>query len=90
VFRFYFENRRKNKTNVDIHTVYKQLTEGNLRMELFSVANEEVLCIDKFIGDENCGLLCSKFRNGDGGFDSARRLILRGNCLGNELSFKYT
>ena len=53
--------------------------------DLFRVSNEEILCDDKFIGDESCSELCIRLSQKESTslHDSHRvkRLILRGNCL---------
>lgn len=47
-----------------------------------SPSYDEILCIDKFIGDENCNLLCEKILSIDSIYSNSTTLILRGNCLG--------
>lgn len=58
-------------------------------MELFNFSsnNNEILCIDKFIGDNNCNLLCEKILSIDSIYSNVNNLILRGNCLGIKISF---
>ena len=53
-------------------------------MDLFdlSINNEEIVCYDKFIGDENCNLICEKILSNDSSYSNIIRFILRGNCLG--------
>jgi hypothetical protein len=55
-------------------------------MEVFelSPSRDEILCVDRFIGDEICHQLCEKIEQSNSSFSNATGLILRGNCLGNK------
>lgn len=46
---------------------------------LGSDANDEIICIDKFIGDESMSELCRRVRMA--GKDFKSKIVLRGNCL---------
>lgn len=43
--------------------------------------SDEVVCIDRFLGDEAVNLICQRLRGTDLG--TKKRLILRGNCIGH-------
>jgi hypothetical protein len=52
--------------------------------DLYRVTNDEILCVDKFIGDESCAELCKRLSQNESSNSSdsrVRRLVLRGNCL---------
>ena len=53
--------------------------------DLYRVSNEEILCVDKFIGDESCAELCSRLSQKESTSlndnSTVKRLVLRGNCL---------
>mmetsp|Transcript_2573 Transcript_2573/g.4683 ORF Transcript_2573/g.4683 Transcript_2573/m.4683 type:complete len:645 (-) Transcript_2573:90-2024(-) len=51
--------------------------------DLYRVTNDEILCVDKFIGDESCAELCHRLSENEssGSKDRVKRLVLRGNCL---------
>lgn len=49
---------------------------------LLSSNNNEINCIDKFIGDDNCNLLCNQILSNNSIYSNINSLILRGNCLG--------
>lgn len=52
--------------------------------DLYRVTNEEILCVDKFIGDESCAELCTRLSESESTSANDRRvkrLVLRGNCL---------
>jgi hypothetical protein len=51
--------------------------------ELYRVINEEIMCVDKFIGDESCAELCHRLNHKEhnGSNERVKRLVLRGNCL---------
>jgi hypothetical protein len=54
-------------------------------MELFEFSSsscDEILCVDRFIGDDNFNQLCDKISQQNSTHSHATSLILRGNCLG--------
>ena len=50
-------------------------------IDMSDVMNDEILCVDKFIGDENCSKFCKRLSNNEVNDNRVQRLILRGNCL---------
>jgi hypothetical protein len=55
-------------------------------MEVFEISpsGDEILCVDRFIGDENFHQLCERIEQRNSSFSNATSLILRGNCLGKD------
>jgi hypothetical protein len=41
--------------------------------------SDEVVCIDRFLGDEAIGVICERLRNAQ--YSGKKRLICRGNCI---------
>ena len=42
--------------------------------------SDEVVCIDRFLGDEAIGIICERLRNSQ--YSRKKRLVCRGNCIG--------
>lgn len=49
---------------------------------LFTRDLHEILCVDKFIGDEKCRQLCERILNPQAtSYSQVKRIVLRGNCI---------
>lgn len=76
---------RQEKNKHKLHTAVAM--RGQVRsvgMELFEFSSscDEILCVDRFIGDQIFNQLCDQISQQNSTYSNAVSLILRGNCLG--------